>query len=227
MDTVMPPPTWGAGHGTDKAIIILIADLRDWGMVTLTVFMRAAVFVERDGVLNCDRVERNQPVPPLSLEQLAPNTSAIEPLRQLKAAGFLVIATTNQPALSRGDLSRREMDRMHDVLRQIFALDDILVCPHDASDFCPCRKPKPGLLTEAAFKWHLNLQQCFVLSNKWQDAEAALNAGCTSLLIASPWIGKGHRDIVLASVADAAGKIPRLGPPRTAVAARRGVVSSY
>jgi D-glycero-D-manno-heptose 1,7-bisphosphate phosphatase len=189
--------------------------------------MRAAVFVERDGILTFDRVEGNQPVPPLSLEQLEPKTEAIEPLRQLKASGFLIIATTNQPALSRGDLSRREMDRMHEVLRRIFALDDILVCPHDASDFCPCRKPKPGLLTEAAFKWHLNLEQSFVLSNKWQDAEAAMNAGCTSLLIASPWIGKGHHDIMLANLAEATNKILRLHPGTGAVAAPRGAVSSY
>ena len=189
--------------------------------------MRAAVFVERDGILNCDRMEGNQPAPPLSLEQMQPKTESIEPLRQLKAAGFLLIATTNQPALSRGELSRREMDRMHDVLRRIFALDDILVCPHDAADFCPCRKPKPGLLTEAAFKWHLNLQQCIVLSNKWQDAEAAMNAGCTSLLIASPWIGKGHRDMVLASVADAMKKIPRLHPGKGAAAAPPRAVGSY
>jgi D-glycero-D-manno-heptose 1,7-bisphosphate phosphatase len=172
--------------------------------------MRAAVFVERDGILNCDGVEGRQPTPPLSLEQMQPKTDAIEPLRQLKASGFLLIATTNQPAISRGELSRHEMDRMHDVLRRMFALDDILVCPHDADDFCPCRKPKPGLLTEAAFKWHLNLEQCFVISNKWQDAEAAMNAGCTSLLIPSPWIGKGHHDIVLPSLADSAKKIPQM-----------------
>jgi D-glycero-D-manno-heptose 1,7-bisphosphate phosphatase len=188
--------------------------------------MKAAVFVERDGILNRDRVEANQPVPPLSLEQLEPKAEAIEPLQHLKAAGFLLIATTNQPALSRGDLSRREIDRMHDVLRRIFTLDDILVCPHDASDFCPCRKPKPGLLTEAAFKWHLNLQQCFVISNKWQDAEAALNAGCTSLLISSPWIGNGHRDIVLPTLAAAVNKITRL-QSGAAAAASPGSVSSY
>jgi D-glycero-D-manno-heptose 1,7-bisphosphate phosphatase len=99
---------------------------------------------------------------------------------------------------------------MHDVLLRIFALDEIFVCPHDAGDFCPCRKPKPGLLKEAAFKWHVNLEKSFVLSNKWQDAEMSLNAGCTSLLIDSPWIGTGHHDIVLANLAEAVGKIARL-----------------
>jgi D-glycero-D-manno-heptose 1,7-bisphosphate phosphatase len=184
--------------------------------------MRSAVFIERDGILNSDRVERDQPMPPLFLEQMEPKTEAIEPLRQLKAAGFLLIATTNQPGLSYGTLSRRELDRMHDILRQMFFLDDIFICPHDSNDCCPCRKPKPGLITEAAFKWHVNLERSFVLSNKWQDAEAAHNAGCTSLLIASPWIGKGHRDIVLAKLADVPGKIAQLQPATRAQGALAG-----
>src|ERR1017187_10172614 len=175
--------------------------------------MRPAVFIERDGILNLDRVERDQPMPPLFLEQMEPKTEAIEPLRQLKAAGFLLIATTNQPGVSHGSLSRRELDRIHSVLRQMFCLDDIFICPHDANDCCPCRKPKPGLLTEAAFKWHVNMERSFVISNKWQDAEAAHIAGCTSLLISSPWIGKGHRDIVLPKMADVAGKIAQLQSP--------------
>ena len=151
-------------------------------------------------------------MPPLSLEQMEPKTEALEPLRQLKSAGFLLIATTNQPGLSRGTLSRRELDRMHDILSRMFFLDDIFICPHDANDCCPCRKPKPGLITEAAFKHQVNLERSFVLSNKWQDAEAAHTAGCTSLLISSPWIGKGHRDIVLAKLADLPGKISQLQP---------------
>jgi D-glycero-D-manno-heptose 1,7-bisphosphate phosphatase len=185
--------------------------------------MRVAVFIDRDGILNLDRVEREQPVPPLFLEQMEPKTGAIEPLRLLKAAGFLLIATTNQPGLSHGSLSRRELDRMHSVLRQMFCLDDIFICPHDANDCCPCRKPKTGLLTEAAFKWQINLQRSFVISNKWQDAEAARNAGCTSLLISSPWIGKGHRDFVLSNLAEVPGKIAQLQPAARMVSALAGL----
>jgi D-glycero-D-manno-heptose 1,7-bisphosphate phosphatase len=172
--------------------------------------MRAAIFLERDGILNTERIENNQPASPLTLSQLQLNRDALEPLRQLKQSGFLLIATTNQPGLSQGLLARSELDRMHALLRQFFGLDDIMVCPHDRDDFCPCRKPKPGLLTEAAFKWHLALDGCFVISNKWQDAEAARAAGCTSLLIQSPWIGKGHHDVVLPDLASALAKIPEL-----------------
>jgi len=102
------------------------------------------------------------------------------------------------------------MDRMHELLRKTFALDDFLVCPHDETDRCPCRKPKPGLLVEAAFKWHLDLDRSFVISDKWQDAEAARTAGCTSLLINSPFVGKAHKDFVLPDISAVVEKILRL-----------------
>jgi D-glycero-D-manno-heptose 1,7-bisphosphate phosphatase len=159
--------------------------------------MRLAVFMERDGILNRVRVQGNHPVSPLTLEEFEVNLESIGPMRQLRAAGFLLIATTNQPGLSRGHVVRRELDIMHQLLRQTFCLDDLLVCPHEETDHCPCRKPKPGLLKEAAFKWHIDLDHSFVISDRWQDAEAARTAGCISLLLASPWIGRVHHDFVL------------------------------
>src|SRR5688572_24843019 len=90
--------------------------------------MKAAIFVEQNGVLTSVPVVNNQQIQPLTLEQFRINTDAIAPLRRLKAAGFVLIATTNQPGLSRGQLSRRELDRMHGLLRQSFGLDDILIC---------------------------------------------------------------------------------------------------
>ena len=172
--------------------------------------MKLGVFIERDGVLNLARVERHHQVSPLTMDDFRVNQDAAPLLKKLKAAGLVIIATTNQPGLSRGYQSRRELDRMHDVLRRVFPLNDILVCPHDESDQCPCRKPRPGLLIESAFKWHLNLDQSFVVSDKWQDAEAARTAGCTSLLLNSPWIGQGHHDFVLPDLKAITDKILQL-----------------
>jgi D-glycero-D-manno-heptose 1,7-bisphosphate phosphatase len=169
--------------------------------------MKSGVFFERDGILNLVQVERGNQVTPLSLEAFQINPEAREALKKLKAAGFVLIATTNQPGVSRGYLPRRELDRMHELLKRQLPLDDILVCPHDEADRCPCRKPQTGLLTEAAFKWHLDLERSYVVSDKWQDAQAAHVAGCTSVLIQSPWIGKGHQDCVLPNLADVVKKI--------------------
>lgn len=178
------------------------------------------IFLERDGILNLVRVERQQPVIPLSLEEFRVNTAAAAMLQKLKAAGFLLIVTTNQPGLSQGGVSRRELDRMHDFLRRSLPLDDILVCPHAEEDMCTCRKPRPGLMTEAAFKWHLDLERSFVVSDKWQDAEAARTVGATSLLLQSPWVGSSHHDFVLPDLTAIMDKILRLhdGTQRTLAA---------
>jgi len=172
--------------------------------------MKSGVFFERDGILNLVKVERGHQVVPLSLDEFQVNPAALEPLQKLKAAGFVLLATTNQPGLSRGYLFRRELDRMHALLRQRLPLDDILVCPHDETDRCPCRKPQAGLFTEAAFKWHLDLERSYVVSDKWLDARAAQIVGCTSLLLHSPWIGKGHQDFVLSSFSEVVSKIQQL-----------------
>jgi D-glycero-D-manno-heptose 1,7-bisphosphate phosphatase len=179
--------------------------------------VKLGIFIERDGVLNQVRVERQHQVTPLTLDEYHVNVDACSLLKKLKDAGFLLIVTTNQPGLSRGYQSRRELDLMHERLRRTFPLDDILVCAHDETDRCPCRKPKPGLLIEAAFKWHLDLDRSLVISDKWQDAEAARCTGCTSLLIKSPWVGSGHHDFVLPDLKTVVDKILQLNTNKRAL----------
>ena len=183
------------------------------------VCVKPGIFLERDGILNHVRVDRQHQVCPLTLQEFHLNDQALPLLKKLKAAGFLLIATTNLPGLSRGYQSRRELDRMHDLLRRTLPLDDILVCPHDETDRCPSRKPKSGLLIEAAFKWQLSLDRSFVISDKWPDAEAARTAGCTSLLVQSPWVGNVHHDFVLPDLTAIVDKILLLRTARRAVAA--------
>jgi D-glycero-D-manno-heptose 1,7-bisphosphate phosphatase len=179
-------------------------------MLSQSCSMKLGIFIERDGVLNQAKVERQHQVGPTTLDQFRVRIEAAPLLQRLKAAGFVLIATTNQPGLSRGYQSRRELDLMHLQLRRALPLDDIFVCPHDETDSCPCRKPKAGLLKEAAFTWHLNLDRSFVISDKWQDAEAAYRASCTSLLIESPWLGTAHHDLVLPDLKAVVEKILQL-----------------
>lgn len=168
--------------------------------------MRVAAFIERDGLLNQVRIEHDFPVKPVRLEDFRVDPEAVPLVRKLQGAGFLVIATTNQPGLSTGETSRRELDLMHEILLKKLNLDDIMICPHDEADCCPCRKPKPGLLIEAGFKWHVDLDRSVAISDKWQDAEAARIAGCTSVLIDSPWNGPGHHDFKVTSFTEAVDK---------------------
>lgn len=169
--------------------------------------MKVAVFIERDGVLNHARLEHGHVRPPQRLEDLQIHEELAAPLKSLKSAGFLLFATTNQPGVSGGTISRRELELMHAVLLRKFELDGVLVCPHAPEDNCPCRKPRPGLLTEAAFEHHLRLERCFVISDKWQDAEMAELAGATSLLIRSELNGSAHHDCIVADFPNAVRRV--------------------
>src|SRR5687767_8170346 len=77
--------------------------------------MKRCVFIERDGILNEVRVGPKNQITPLTLEEFKLNLNADVPMHRLKTAGFVLIVTTNQPGLSRGYQSRREIDRMHDL----------------------------------------------------------------------------------------------------------------
>jgi D-glycero-D-manno-heptose 1,7-bisphosphate phosphatase len=171
--------------------------------------MKDAVFFERDGVLNLCETVKGQQAAPLRLEQFKINPVAAEWLPLLKEAGFILIATTNQPAVSQGNLSRRELDLMHAMLRRKLPIDDILVCPYDDRTH-PCCKPQPGMFLEAGFKWSLDLDHSFVVSDKWPDAKAAQIAGCTSVMLQSPWIGRDHHDFIVPDLPTAVKKILEL-----------------
>jgi D-glycero-D-manno-heptose 1,7-bisphosphate phosphatase len=182
--------------------------------------MRVAAFIERDGLLNSVRLDHDALVTPTRLENFKIQPAAAPLIHTLREAGYVVIATTNQPGLSTGDLSRRELDVMHDILLKKLDLDDIMVCPHDEADCCPCRKPRPGLLIEAGFKWHVDLDRSVAISDKWQDAEAARIAGCTSILIRSPWNGPGHHDFQVDSFKEAVDKALALTNNTSGILAR-------
>jgi histidinol-phosphate phosphatase family protein len=166
--------------------------------------MRAAVFIERDGVLAHSAGSNGVPA---TFEEFKVEASAAAAVQQLRDAGFLVFATTNQPGVTAGAPTRRDLDLMHAVLLKKVGLDEVLVCHHASDDSCPCRKPQPGLLREAARRHGVDLDHSYVVSDKWVDAEMAEAAGSTSVLIRSTHNGKGHHDFIVEDLAGAASKI--------------------
>jgi len=158
--------------------------------------MKSAVFLERDGILNLCEQAGHQQVIPRRAEEFKINPEARELLGRLKQAGFLLIVATNQPGVVRGHMSRTDLELMHNQLRRHLPVDDILVCTHDDPSH-PCHKPQAGLFLEASFKWGLDLDRSFVISDKWPDARAAHIAGCTSVMVQSPWVGRDHHDFLV------------------------------
>src|SRR5579872_2561801 len=144
---------------------------------------RAAVFLDRDGVLNRTHVRDGKPFPPSGLEdfELLPNVASA--LHDLKAHGFALYVITNQPDVARGNQTRESIEAMHQVLAASLPVDDIFVCYHDDTDHCDCRKPKPGLLFQAQRKHNVDLARSFVVGDRWRDIDAGHNAGCRTILI--------------------------------------------
>ncbi|MCP5196289.1 MAG: HAD family hydrolase [Gammaproteobacteria bacterium] len=144
---------------------------------------RRAVFLDRDGVINRAVVREGKPYPPASLAELDILPGVLEALQQLRQAGFLLVVATNQPDVARGTTPRAMVEAIHQHLYKQLPLDDIRVCYHDNNEHCHCRKPKPGLLLDAARDWHIDLQQSFMIGDRWRDIDAGQQAGCQTLFI--------------------------------------------
>jgi len=111
---------------------------------------RAALFLDRDGVVCRALVRSGKPFPARSLQELDILPGVKEALQKAGAQKLIRIIVTNQPDVARGTLAREVVEAMHDRLRSELEIDDVLVCWHDDADGCACRKPKPGLLLEGA-----------------------------------------------------------------------------
>ncbi|MCS7314420.1 MAG: HAD family hydrolase [Bryobacterales bacterium] len=151
--------------------------------------MKPAVFLDRDGVLVRERLVEGKPLPPLSAAEMEIVAAARSALQQLRACGFRLVVVTNQPDVARGLVSPGDIRRMHERLRAELPLDAIYACMHDDADGCDCRKPKPGLLLQAARELGLDLSRSFMVGDRWRDVEAGRAAGCRTV-----WIDRGYRE---------------------------------
>ncbi len=140
--------------------------------------MNRAVFLDRDGGINHNEVRDGRPVGPETLAQFVILPGVREAVDAFRAADFLVIVATNQPKIPRD-----VVEAMHVLLRKNLTLDDIKVCFHEEADHCACRKPKPGLLLEAAKERELSLSQSWMIGDRWRDIEAGKAAGCRTVFI--------------------------------------------
>lgn len=149
-----------------------------------------AVFLDRDGVINRAFVRDGKPYPPDFLAQFELLPGIIEGVGLLKARGFLVIVVTNQPDVGAGRQTRAAVEAMHDRLRHGLPVDAIKACYHVEADDCACRKPRPGMLLEAAAEHDIALAESFVVGDRWRDIEAGQAAGCRGCF----FIDYGYRE---------------------------------
>lgn len=173
--------------------------------------MRRAVFLDRDGVINRAVVRDGKPYPPATLDDFGLLPGVEQAILALRKAGFLIIVVTNQPDVATGLQRREVVEAMHVKLRTAGLCDDIKVCYHTEPDCCECRKPKPGMLLDAASEWNIDLARSFMVGDRWRDVEAGRAAGCFTFFIDYEYAERrpDKPDAVIGSLAEASRLIIR------------------
>jgi histidinol-phosphate phosphatase family protein len=193
---------------------------------------RAAVFLDRDGVLDAavpDPVS-GWPESPLHVADVRLLPGAAAAVRRLADAGYALVCVSNQPAAAKGKATVEQLLAIHEQVLELLArdgasLDASRLCPHhpegvvaELSGPCPCRKPAPGMLTDAAAALALDLGASWMIGDTDADIAAGRAAGCRTVLLEYP--GSAHKrtvdagqDMLAADLADAAARLLR-GPAR-------------
>ncbi|MCX6353693.1 MAG: HAD family hydrolase [Candidatus Aureabacteria bacterium] len=156
-----------------------------------------AVFLDRDGVINSLVHKRGAVDSPFSARQFKLLPGAGMAIRKLNRLGVKVAVVSNQPGVAKGNFTAaalREMtEKMERGLGRAGArVDGVYYCLHHPQALlrryrsqCRCRKPKPGLLLQAAKELTINLRQSFMVGDNLTDIEAGKAAGCATIFVGS------------------------------------------
>ena len=144
-----------------------------------------AILLDRDGVINRERSDYVK-----SWEEFEFLPGALLALKRLAAYPWPIIVITNQSAVGRELISEADLVAIH--ARMIEAvyqaggrIDAIFACPHRPEDHCDCRKPRPGLLLQAAQSFQAELRRCIFIGNALTDYQAAAAVNCPTILVNS------------------------------------------
>ena len=152
-----------------------------------------AVFLDRDGTINkyvgfLTNLDRFELIPGVA-----------EAIRKINKSGYLAIVVTNQPVIARGDCTWDELQAIHDKMETKLGkegayVDGVYICPHhpdkgfegerlEYKRECECRKPKPGLLLQAAKDFNIDLSESIMIGDTKNDVLAGMAAGCKRSIV--------------------------------------------
>ena len=152
-----------------------------------------AVFLDRDGTINkYVGFLRN-----IDDFELLPGVA--EAIRKINESGYLAIVVTNQPVIARGEVTLEQLQQIHNKMETLLGregayVDGIYFCPHhphkgypgevpELKKECECRKPKAGMLFEAARDFNIDLSQSLMVGDSETDVQCGINGGCTPILL--------------------------------------------
>jgi len=148
----------------------------------MVVRQRHFVLLDRDGTLIMEKHYLSDP----AQVELIPG--AVTGLKRLSDWGVGLVVITNQSGIGREMFTQNRLVEVHDrmcnlLLDEGISLDGIFYCPHLPGDGCECRKPRPGLIRQAAQKLHFDPASNFMIGDKVCDVDAGLCSGATSFLV--------------------------------------------
>jgi D-glycero-D-manno-heptose 1,7-bisphosphate phosphatase len=146
------------------------------------------IVLDRDGVINED-----SPSYIKTPDEWHPIAGSLEAIAKLKRHGYKIAIATNQSGIARHYYTKETLDLIHQkMLKQIETagghIDAIFICPHEPKDNCDCRKPKPGLLLQAAHQFNVKPEEILFIGDAMRDLLAAKACGATAILVKT---GKG------------------------------------
>lgn len=154
-----------------------------------------AIFLDRDGVICENRADHVK-----SWDEFRFLPGALPALAQLTGSEFARIVITNQAAINRGIVPASTVDGIHarmiaEVERAGGHIHRVMTCPHRPDENCTCRKPKPGMLFQAATDLGIDLSRSYLIGDATTDIQAGLAAGCTCFMVLT---GRGMKQSAMA-----------------------------
>lgn len=146
-----------------------------------------AIFLDRDGTINVG-IPKYERVDSIDKVELLPGV--IEGLSVLAKLDYGVFLVTNQLGLAEGLITRDEFNAINARTLELIAPSGIkiletYVCPHGADSDCACKKPKPGMLLDAAKKYDINLAKSWMIGDRLTDVQTGIRAGTQTVLVLS------------------------------------------
>ena len=154
--------------------------------MTTEIAKSRAVFFDKDGTLVKDVPYNVNP------DLIVLNEGAAETVQELKKAGFKIFVVSNQSGIARGFFEEKDLTAVWEKLNELCEIefDGFYFCPHfpggkipKYSFLCDCRKPKPGMIMQAARENNLDLQNSWIIGDSPKDAEAGRRGGCRTILL--------------------------------------------
>ena len=155
-----------------------------------------ALFLDRDGV-----IIENRPNYVRSWDNVNIFPQVLDALAQVNRSDHKIIIVTNQSAVSRGFITLEEAEIINRRLVNIIEeaggkVDGVFMCPHHPDEGCVCRKPKPGLLLQAAKSLRLDLSASVLIGDALTDLEAGKAAGVSRLVLVRTGRGAAQSSLI-------------------------------